>query len=130
MLDQAEDSDNVVLHFNHKFVGCSRDGVCQFQTDSQTFSRTFQLVIGADGAYSGVRDQLLQWGRIDYSREYIRHGYKELNIQPTPSGEYALPLPNGLHIWPRGEFMLIALPNEDKSFTATLFAPFHGPDGY
>jgi kynurenine 3-monooxygenase len=68
-------------------------------------------------------------GNIDFSRKYIAHGYKELTIPPTESGDYALSPINGLHIWPRSQFMLIALPNPDKSFTATLFAPYHGEDG-
>ena len=61
--------------------------------------------------------------------EYISCGYKELHIPPTATGDFALPHPNGLHIWPRNDFMLIALPNPDNSFTCTLFAPFTGPDG-
>ncbi|XP_078485372.1 kynurenine 3-monooxygenase [Ciona intestinalis] len=82
---------------------------------------TSQVLFGCDGAYSAVRRQL-QRGLFDYAQVYIPHGYKELCIPPTRDGEYAMP-PNHLHIWPRHTFMLIALPNQDKSFTCTLFMP-------
>ena len=80
-----------------------------------------------DGAYSAVRENLLRQGRINFSRQYIGHGYKELRIPPSSSSSSpTLKRVEGLHIWPRGEVMLIALPNPDKSFTATLFAPYAG----
>ncbi|PFX23122.1 Kynurenine 3-monooxygenase [Stylophora pistillata] len=61
--------------------------------------------------------------RFDFSQEYIPHGYKELCLAPTKNGEFAMAV-NYLHIWPRQTFMMIALPNQDKSFTCTLFLPF------
>ncbi|MCL4139269.1 UNVERIFIED_CONTAM: hypothetical protein GTU68_025315 [Idotea baltica] len=64
--------------------------------------------------------------RFNYAQEYISAGYKELSMPPTADGDFALD-PGALHIWPRGEYMLIALPNLDKSFTCTLFFPFEGP---
>jgi kynurenine 3-monooxygenase len=77
---------------------------------------------------------MMKIGRVNYSRQFIDMGYKELRIPPRVDEQgqkhYALETPNGLHIWPRGNFMLIALPNQDKSFTATLFAPYSGPDGF
>ena len=79
--------------------------------------------MGCDGAYSAVRQSLLKDRPIDYSQEYISSYYLELNIPPKHDGTYALPI-NHLHIWPRGEYMLIALPNQDCSFTCTLFMPF------
>jgi kynurenine 3-monooxygenase len=81
------------------------------------------LVIGADGAYSAVRQQMQKREGFDYSQSYLQHGYKELTIPPTASGEFAME-PNALHIWPRGQFMMIALPNQDRSFTCTCFWPF------
>lgn len=77
---------------------------------------------------------MMKIGRVNYSRQFIDMGYKELRIPPRidENGQkhYALDFPNGLHIWPRGKLMLIALPNEDKSFTATLFAPYSGLHGF
>ena len=83
------------------------------------------VIIGADGAYSALRNAMLKQVRFDYKQEYISHGYKELTIPATAEGDFAMD-PNALHIWPRGSFMLIALPNPDKSFTCTLFLPFEG----
>lgn len=122
------------------FFGCalkeaSVDGTCTFSCENgPDLRKQFSLVIGADGAYSRVREQMLRQGRIDFSRKYIAHGYKELHIpaviNSNGTADYALDDPFGLHIWPRHEFMLIALPNEDKSFTATLFAPHGGNGGF
>ena len=67
--------------------------------------------------------------RFDYQQFYLSAGYKELNIPPNKDGEFAME-PNALHIWPRGQFMLIALPNLDKSFTCTLFFPFEGEHSF
>ena len=61
----------------------------------------------------------MRWERLNYRQKYIEHGYKELTMPPTASGEYAIPT-NYLHIWPRQEFMMIALPNKDHTFTLTL----------
>lgn len=82
------------------------------------------LILGCDGAFSAVRKKMQTEDRFNYSQHYIEHGYKELSIPPI-NDEFALD-PNYLHIWPRGNFMLIALPNTDKSFTCTLFFPFQG----
>jgi kynurenine 3-monooxygenase len=67
--------------------------------------------------------------RFDFSQSYLEHGYKELTIPPTAAGDFAME-PNALHIWPRGAFMMIALPNQDRSFTCTCFWPFSGPPGF
>ena len=80
------------------------------------------LIVGCDGAYSVVRQSLLKDKPVDYSQTYINSYYLELRMPPTKNDEFALPV-NYLHIWPRGNFMLIALPNQDKSFTCTLFMP-------
>ena len=145
LLELMLDNERIKVYFDHSLVHSDKEGNCTFQSQSSTFSRSYDLVIGADGAYSSVRDSLLRQGRINFSRQYIAHGYKELSIPPrvtvrSPSSsegqgaqtqlEYALERVEGLHIWPRGDFMLIALPNPDKSFTATLFAPYSGRDGF
>jgi kynurenine 3-monooxygenase len=87
------------------------------------------FVVGADGAYSAVRAAMQRRERFDYSQEYLGHGYKELTIPAGPGGAFRLE-PHALHIWPRGAFMMIALPNADGSFTCTLFWPFEGPDSF
>jgi kynurenine 3-monooxygenase len=86
------------------------------------------VVFAADGAGSEVRRALAEAGAIETTEELLDHGYKELTI-PAAGGKYALD-PGALHIWPRGGFMLIALPNPDRSFTATLFLPHAGDDSF
>ncbi|HRE64147.1 MAG TPA: FAD-dependent monooxygenase, partial [Ferruginibacter sp.] len=96
--------------------------------DSTTFN--FQLLLGADGAYSAARlNHQLQHTRFQYQQHYIDYGYKELVIPATANNEFAIEK-NDLHIWPRGNYMLIALPNMDKSFTCTLFFPFEGEPSF
>lgn len=82
------------------------------------------LIIGADGAYSSTRKELMRKIRFNYCQEYIEHGYMELNVPPTADDEFAM-AHDALHIWPRRSFMMIALPNTDKTFTLTLFMPFN-----
>ena len=89
-----------------------------------------ERIFGTDGAFSAARLQLqLSTDRFEYSQQYLEHGYKELMIPATASGDFAME-PNALHIWPRGQFMLIALPNLDKSYTCTLFFPFEGEKSF
>jgi len=85
----------------------------------------YRRLVGTDGAYSALRDYLMRSDRFDYSQDYLPHGYKELTIPPCADGSFALS-PDSLHIWPRGTYMMIALPNPDRTFTCTLFFPFDG----
>lgn len=136
LLQTASDYENISVYYGHTLVSLDKSGSCQFCTfpDKFTFECQFDLVIGADGAFSTVRSEIMKIGRVNYSRQFIDMGYKELRIPPKideyGNKSYALETPNGLHIWPRGNLMLIALPNSDKSFTATLFAPYSGSDGF
>ncbi|MGB1318778.1 MAG: FAD-dependent oxidoreductase, partial [Flavobacteriales bacterium] len=82
-------------------------------------------IYGTDGAFSQVRNAMVKTDRFNYSQEYLAHGYKELSISAAENGGYRLEK-NALHIWPRGGYMLIALPNLDGSFTVTLFLAFEG----
>ena len=126
LLDELDKQPAVHMLFNTKVSSVNKDGDIATQS-GEVLPALF--TIGADGAYSALRESMRRTMRMDFSMQYISCGYKELHIPPTASGDYALPHPNGLHIWPRNDFMLIALPNPDKSFTCTLFAPFTGPDG-
>ena len=126
LLNEAELDPNITLNFEQKLVRAS------LQDKELTFSKGVEggevkvnpyFIFGCDGAYSTVRRQMMRWGRLNYQQEYIDHGYKELTMPPTASGDYPMP-PQFLHIWPRENFMMIALPNQDHSFTMTLFMPF------
>jgi kynurenine 3-monooxygenase len=87
------------------------------------------VVFAADGAGSEARRALADAGAIEAHEELLDHGYKELTIPADRDGEFVLE-PGALHIWPRGGFMLIALPNPDRSFTATLFLPHEGENSF
>jgi kynurenine 3-monooxygenase len=89
----------------------------------------FAVLIGADGAGSGVRSALASQVPLGERFEPLGHGYKELEIPPAPDGGFELE-PNALHIWPRGGYMCIALPNTEKTFTVTLFLPNEGEPGF
>jgi kynurenine 3-monooxygenase len=91
--------------------------------------KSYDIIIGADGAFSAVRGAMQFTDRFDFAQQYIEHGYKELRIPAGENGEYLMD-PNALHIWPRESYMLIALPNPDKTFTCTLFLPFEGPASF
>ena len=85
----------------------------------------FDLVFGCDGAFSRVRHKMQRRSRFDYSQDFIDVGYKELTIPANADGTHKLDK-HSFHIWPRGKFMFIAMPNLDGSFTCTLFMPFEG----
>lgn len=85
----------------------------------------FDLIFGCDGAFSRVRHKMQRRSRFNYSQDFIDVGYKELTIPPNPDGTHKLDK-HSFHIWPRGRFMFIAMPNLDGSFTCTLFLPFEG----
>ena len=90
----------------------------------------FQLLFGSDGAFSAARlAYQLQHDRFQYQQHYIDFGYKELNIPAGQGGVFKMEK-SALHIWPRGNYMLIALPNMDGSFTCTLFFPFEGEPSF
>jgi kynurenine 3-monooxygenase len=117
----------VKIHFEHKIEEIDlRFNELTVNSPKNNLEKiSSEVILGSDGAYSSLRNAMLKQVRFNYKQEYISHGYKELSIPPTESGEFAMD-PNALHIWPRGSFMLIALPNPDKSFTCTLFLPFEG----
>jgi kynurenine 3-monooxygenase len=94
-----------------------------------TATRQYDLIIGADGAFSAVRGAMQFTDRFDFSQDYIDHGYKELHI-PAGAGNAFQLEKNALHIWPRESFMMIALPNPDGTFTCTLFFPFEGQPSF
>ena len=89
----------------------------------------YDMVFGADGAFSRIRHRMQRQSMFNYSQEFLNVGYKELNIPANADGSHKLDK-NSFHIWPRGEYMLIALPNLDGSFTCTLFMPFEGENSF
>lgn len=130
LMDVAEAEKNVTFHFEHKAVDVGlADGslVVRDLQSNQVRTVRGQVLLGADGAFSKVRRRLQRTERFNFQQAFLGHSYKELTIPPTPEGDFALD-PGALHIWPRHDFMLIALPNLDRSFTCTLFLPHKGAE--
>lgn len=126
LMDLAE-QHGVEIAFNSKLSNVDfKNQTISFGDDNKLTNANYQLLFGADGAYSAARlAHMLQHNRFDYQQTYIDCGYKELSIPAGPNGDFLLEK-NALHIWPRKDYMLIALPNPDGSFTGTLFFPFEG----
>jgi kynurenine 3-monooxygenase len=129
LMDTAE-SQGVKFHFEYKCDGIDFDRTIAYVENNDTsLDLHADLIIGADGAYSAVRNEMQKTDRFNFSQEYIPHGYKELSFPATASNDFAIDK-NALHIWPRKDFMLIALPNLDKSFTVTLFMAIEGEKSF
>jgi kynurenine 3-monooxygenase len=127
LIEEAAKHTTVQLFFDHKCAGLdAAAGTVDFHSGTHANA---EAVIGADGAYSAVRSALQHREGFNFSQDYLTHGYKELTIPAGPGGEHRIEK-NALHIWPRGNFMMIALPNLDGSFTCTLFWPFEGPNSF
>jgi kynurenine 3-monooxygenase len=131
LMGLAEAQPNVKMHFNKRCLDLDlKSNEITFEgQDGKIEKVEGGRVIGADGAYSAIRGKLQFTDRFNYSQEYLEHGYKELTIPANEDGSFKIEK-NALHIWPRGEFMLIALPNFDGSFTCTLFFPFEGEKSF
>ena len=121
------------IHFNKRCKSISlKDAslVLEDATTKEDYHFFASRIFGTDGAFSAARLQMqLSTDRFDYSQHYLNYGYKELHIPPGKKGEFSMEK-NCLHIWPRGKFMMIALPNIDGSFTCTLFFPFEGEESF
>ena len=127
MIDLAE-AEGVSFQFDEKVWDVDLPGARLFTGESEKSEWTtydFDLIFGCDGAFSRIRHKMQRRSRFDYSQDFIDVGYKELTIPPTKEGTHKLDK-NSFHIWPRGNFMFIAMPNLDGSFTCTLFLPFEG----
>lgn len=128
MVELADSFSEVDFHFDHfcKNVDFKNNKITFNQSETnQDIELNSDFILASDGAFSRVRLAMQAMPRFQYSQYYIDYGYKELFIPAGPNGEFLLDK-NSLHIWPRGEFMMIALPNLDGSFTCTLFLPFEG----
>ncbi len=126
LMDAAERA-GATFYFNQRCAGADMARTALVFDEGK--SRPFDLVVGADGAFSAVRGSMQTTDRFNYTQHYIEHGYKELVIPPGHSNTFRLEK-NALHIWPRESFMMIALPNPDGSFTCTLFFPFEGSPSF
>ncbi len=120
LLDAAVATGRVTIEFSREIERVNfDDSTVRFANGD---AASFSTIFGADGAGSKVREAMVAEGACDAHTEWLDHSYKELTLSATETGDHRLD-PNALHIWPRGEFMLIALANPEGDFTMTLFAP-------
>ena len=131
LMTEAEKA-GVKIHFSQRCTAMNLDaGEATFKDEvsGETNTVLANHIYGTDGAFSEVRHNLMMTERFNYSQEYLKHGYKELSIPPAEDGGFRLDK-NALHIWPRGGYMVIALPNLDGSFTVSLFLSFEGKQAF
>lgn len=130
-LMNAAEAQGVKIHFQKRCTGINfKTGALRLRNEETHDEQTIEsdVVIGCDGSASAIRGQMLRQSRFNFSQQYLDYGYKELTI-PAREGKHVLEI-NALHIWPRGNYMLIALPNVDGTFACILFLPFEGPDSF
>ncbi len=131
-LMNAAEEQGAVIHFSQHCIGFDpKTGAIRVRnvdTGEETTHET-EVVISCDGSASAIRTEMLKLSRFNFSQEYLDYGYKELTIPADSHGKHLLEI-NALHIWPRGNHMLIALPNTDGTFACILFLPFEGADSF
>ncbi len=126
LLDAAE-AAGARIHFDMRLDGVdftAKTMQLANDPDGSVHVHRFDVLIGADGAGSALRGAINSVAPLGERFEPLGHGYKELEIPPAPDGGFSIE-PNALHIWPRGRYMCIALPNTERTFTVTLFLPLH-----
>jgi kynurenine 3-monooxygenase len=131
-LMNAAEARGVKIFFQYRCTGIDlKTGALHLQGENSGESSTVEddVVIGCDGSASAIRNEMLKLPRFNFSQQYLDYGYKELTIPAGNDGKHLLDT-NALHIWPRGHFMLIALPNVDDTFACILFLPFEGQDSF
>ena len=131
-LMNAAEEHGATIHFNQR---CTRydlkTGTVRLRSEEtrKETSRKTSVLVGCDGSASAIRTEMLKLNRFDFSQQHLGHGYKELTIPAGANGEHLLET-HALHIWPRGNLMLIALPNIDGTFACILFLPFEGVESF
>ena len=125
LLDAAE-AAGATLHFDRGLASVDFDRkVATYNGDGGAHEHAFEALLGCDGAGSTLRVQMGRHTDLGERTAWLEHGYKELEIPPANDGGFRIE-PNALHIWPRGRYMCIALPNDERTFTVTLFMALHG----
>ena len=125
LIDAAETA-GATLHFDRGLEHVDFDArIATYRGDRKLHTHPFNALLGCDGAGSTLRTQMSAHSDLGEHSQWLEHGYKELEIPPARDGGFRIE-PNALHIWPRGRYMCIALPNDERTFTVTLFMALHG----
>lgn len=130
LINEAEKYDNVKFYFDHQLQTLDLDSKqVIFSHKNQQLNHDYETLFGADGANSSVRKFLIEKLGAPCEESLLDHGYKELYLQADNKGDYVF-REDALHIWPRGDYMLMALPNLHGSFTLTLYLPYEGATSF
>ncbi len=132
LVNYAESFPNVTYHFNQRCTRIRRESSTLHLHDEVSGTEKCMqpdFIIGADGTFSHVLQEMQRGERAVYQKEYLNWGYKELPIPPGPDGDFQLDK-NALHVWPRGDSMFMAIPNNDGSLTGTFTLPFEGDPSF
>jgi kynurenine 3-monooxygenase len=132
LLDHAETFPNVELRFHQRCLRVDKQRAEAVLEDTATGEKTLargDVLIGADGAFSVVRQQMQRGERADFRQDFLSWGYKELSIAAPAPGQRAMER-HALHIWPNGDYMLFGLPNVDGSFNGVCVLPFTGEHSF
>ncbi len=126
-LINAAEAAGATMHFGRGLASVDFDAKSAIFRDEagNDEAHAFHALIGCDGAGSTLRSEMENVAPMGARTEWLGHGYKELEIPPASDGDFQIE-PNALHIWPRGRYMCIALPNDEHTFTVTLFMPNEG----
>jgi kynurenine 3-monooxygenase len=131
-LINAAEEQGATIHFSERCTGYDlKTGAIRVRNEEtgEDAIRETGVVIGCDGSASSIRAEMFKLSRFNFSQQYLDYGYKELTIPAGSDGKHLLET-HALHIWPRGNYMLISLPNIDGTFACILFLPFEGADGF
>jgi kynurenine 3-monooxygenase len=131
-LINAAEGQGATIHFNRRCTGYDlKTGAIRLRNEETGEDAICDagVVIGCDGSASSIRAEMFKLSRFNFSQQYLDYGYKELTIPAGSDGNHQMET-HALHIWPRGNYMLIALPNIDGTFACILFLPFEGVDGF
>jgi kynurenine 3-monooxygenase len=131
-LMNAAEAAGIEIAFNRRCVGYNAaSGMLQFLDEETGDVEAIhaEVVIATDGSGSAIRGEMLKLNRFNFSQQYLDYGYKELTIPAAADGKHQIEK-HALHIWPRGTFMLISLPNIDGTFGCILFLPFEGANSF
>lgn len=125
LIELADEFSNITIYFNSKCIDVDvNKSTATFELEDGSHKTvTTDRILGTDGAFAATRSKLQTSERFNYSQNYLHVGYKELEIPEGENGKFMMEK-NALHIWPRGSFMMIALPNPAGDFTCTLFLPY------
>jgi kynurenine 3-monooxygenase len=131
LMNKAEQTGRVTFFFQHPChnIDFEKGEITYGHPGGTEITESTVGILGCDGANSAVRMSMQKSTRLNYQQQYLEHGYKELSVPPDEDGSHKLS-PDALHIWPRGSYMMIALPNPDGTFTCTLFLAYDGAPSF